>query len=55
MTNSGNISTGVQLDLSSNQRNNQNLFEPIVLGGDSHGIVAQSIGGGGGIDRKSVV
>jgi hypothetical protein len=49
VTNSGNISTGVQLDLSSNQRNNQNLFEPIVLGGDSHGIVAQSIGGGGGI------
>jgi len=49
VTNSGNISTGVQLDLSSNNRNNQNLFEPIVLGGDSHGIVAQSIGGGGGI------
>ena len=49
VTNMGNITTGMQLDLASNQVNSLNLSKPIAIGGDSHGIVAQSIGGGGGV------
>lgn len=48
VTNTGNITTGAQLDLASNNQNSLNLSQPITIGGDSHGIVAQSIGGGGG-------
>ena len=48
VTNTGNITTGAQLDLASANQNSLNLSQPITIGGDSHGIVAQSIGGGGG-------
>jgi len=48
VTNMGNITTGAQLDLASSNLNSLNLSQPITIGGDSHGIVAQSIGGGGG-------
>lgn len=48
VTNTGVITTGVQLDLASSNLNSLNLSQPITIGGDSHGIVAQSIGGGGG-------
>lgn len=48
VTNTGNITTGAQLDLASTNQNSLNLSQPITIGGDSHGIVAQSIGGGGG-------
>lgn len=43
------IFTGLQLDLASSNYNSMNLSQPIVIGGDSHAIIAQSIGGGGGI------
>ena len=49
ITNSGSITTGMQLDLASNNINSLYLSQPIAIGGDSHGIIAQSIGGGGGI------
>lgn len=45
ITNTGNINTG---GLFSNASNN-----PLAIGGDSHGIVAQSIAGGGGIGGSS--
>lgn len=45
----GTITTGIQLDLASSQTNSLKMSQPIVLGGDSHGIIAQSIGGGGGV------
>jgi hypothetical protein len=49
ITNSANITTGIQLDLASGNTNNFQLSQPIVIGSDSPGILAQSIGGGGGI------
>lgn len=45
ITNTGNINTG---GLLANGSNN-----PLAIGGDSHGIVAQSIAGGGGIGGSS--
>jgi hypothetical protein len=47
--NNASITTGMQLDLASSNVNSMNLSQPIAIGGDSHGIFAQSIGGGGGI------
>lgn len=49
IANSGSITTGMQLDLASNNVNSLYLSQPIAVGGESHGILAQSIGGGGGI------
>lgn len=49
VTNNAAITTGLQLDLASDQFNAATITEPIAIGGDSHGIVAQSVGGGGGI------
>ena len=49
VTNNGAITTGMQLDLASRNVNSMSLSRPIAIGGDSHGIIAQSIGGGGGI------
>ncbi len=49
VNNTGNITTGRQLDLASSLTNALTMSQPIVIGGDSHGILAQSIGGGGGI------
>jgi hypothetical protein len=45
VTNSGNISTGASIVFPSNNN--------IAIGGDSHGIVAQSISGGGGMGGSS--